>query len=59
MQIAGSVLKANTEGVLNICDYKKVFNAKDTLDGGNLENYKSGDIADGGNFTDYTSGRYK
>lgn len=56
MQIAGSVLKANTEGVLNVCDYKKVFNVKDTLDGGNLENYKSGDTADGGNFTDYTSG---
>lgn len=56
MQIAGSVLKANTEGVLNVCEYKKVFNSKDTLDGGNLENYKSGDTADGGNFTDYTSG---
>ena len=56
MQIAGSVLKANTEGVLVVCDYKKAFVSKDTLDGGNLENYKTGDTADGGNFTDYTTG---
>lgn len=28
MQIAGSVLKANTEGVLNVCDYKRYLMSK-------------------------------
>ena len=56
MQCAGSVLKANTEGIITINDYKKVFKSGDNLDGGNLTNYNSGDTADGGNFTDYNSG---
>lgn len=56
MQCAGSVLKANVEGIITINDYKRIFNEGDNLEGGNLENYNSGDIADGGNFTDYTTG---
>lgn len=56
MQCAGSVLKANDEGILIICDYKRVFQKDDNLDGGHLDNYMTGDNADGGNFTDYNSG---
>lgn len=45
MQCAGSVLKANDEGILIICDYKRVFQKDDNLDGGHLDNYMTGDNA--------------
>lgn len=56
MQCAGSVLKANTEGIITVNDYNVVFKDKGNLDGGNFQNYNSGDKADGGDFTDYSTG---